>query len=447
MSGIRLVVLSLAVLFSIDVAAFAQSVARGGSPLPVESSLNRLGLTRRWWSHATINKHRDKVLYLSVDEKYLFMQSTAGVISTFDCETGKHLWSRAIGDADRAIYPASMNDDTLFVVNGLQLFAVRKETGEILFNLALPSQPSSSPSADAHRMFVGFLDGSLYAFDLAKVRELQRAGQLPQYAQEAVAWRYRTGQAIAAAAVPRGKVVTFASRNGSLYSVSAEDRKLIFQFETDAPLTAPLVRYRNSLLIASEDSTFYSLNMTNGRQGWQFTTGVVIRKSPVLIDDEVYLMPEHGSLYKLSAETGKPRWSQPQFDSFLAASSTRVYAVGHGNQLKVLSRETGDEFGMLPLHAYTTHLTNNRSDRIYVSTPTGLIVCLHELGRDFPRYHLHPERQPVLPEFASEDDAPATDAPAADPNATEELPPSDAAEEAPATEETPPEETPEGESP
>src|SRR5207302_5072717 len=108
--------------------AFAQSMARDRSPLLSEAMLNRNGLTRAWWSHATINSKRDKLTYMVVDETHLFLQSSSGVISAFDTATGKYLWTKQVGASDRASFPASTNDDLLFVINGLQLFALNKNS-------------------------------------------------------------------------------------------------------------------------------------------------------------------------------------------------------------------------------------------------------------------------------------------------------------------------------
>lgn len=400
MRWIRNAALLFLAVISAELPALAQTTVKGASPLPAENALNREGLTRRWWGFATINSKRDKVLYLTVDEHTLFVQTSAGIITAFDSETGKHLWSRPVGPPDRAVFRATLNDDLLFVVNGLRLFAVQKTTGGIVWNITLPGQPSSSPAADSERVYVGFLDGSLYAFDLALIRDLNSKGRLTNYSKQAVAWRFQTSEPIAIPAVPEGKLVAFASRNGSLYSVGAQDHNLIFQFETDAALSAPISTYRNSLLLASEDTNFYQLNLVNGRPGWMFTAGLVIRKAPIVIDDEVYLLPERGHLHKISAETGKEYWRTPGLDAFLAASSTNVYAMGHNNTLNVLSRSTGQVQGRLPLGLFSRYLTNDRSDRIYMATESGVVICLHELRRDFPRYHLYPERQPILPDFA-----------------------------------------------
>src|SRR5262249_14518230 len=274
--------------------------------------------------------------------------------------------------------------------------------GNIAWRLGLPGMAGTSPVADDRRIYVGFMDGSLYAFDLETTQKLFSEGKLPKFSESCVLWRYRTSRQIAIPAVPEGDLVAFASRNGSLYCVTKERRKLVFQFETDAPLSAPIARYHDNLLLASQDFNFYSLNMKNGRQGWQYTAGTVIKKAPILIGDDVYLFPHHGNMCRLSAETGVPYWSVPRMVDFLAASSDRVYVVDKNNNLVILSREYGQSQGMFPLDRFTNHLANDRSDRIYLATEAGLVMCLHEQGREFASYHVHPDRQPILPEFAPE---------------------------------------------
>jgi outer membrane protein assembly factor BamB len=398
----RVAVLSLLTALSVVASAGAQPVARGGGRLLSEAMLNRYGLTRAWWSHATINSQRDKLMFMVVDESHLFLQSSSGIVSAFHTETGKFLWTKQVGATDRAIFPASSNDELLFCINGLELYAINKNTGNTLWFLTLPGMAASSPAADDRRVYVGFMDGSLYAFDLATIQKLYAEGKLPQFSETTVLWRYRTSKSVSIPAVPGDDVVAFASRSGSLYSVMKEDRKLKFQFETDAPLTAPIVRFGHALLLAGEDTNFYSLDIRTGKPGWQFTAGTVIHKAPVLIGDEVYLFPQYGNMYKLSARTGEPYWSVPRMVDFLSASTKRVYVVDKHNNFTILSRDSGAPLGSFPLDQFTRHLANDRSDRIYLATESGLVMCLHEQGREFARFHKHPDREPILPEFAPE---------------------------------------------
>src|SRR5262245_34049284 len=207
MSALRIVALSLLTCLLSAAPAAAQSALRGGGQLLSEAMLNRYGLTRAWWSHATINSKRDRLAHVVVDETHLFLQSTSGVVSAFDTDTGRYLWTKQIGASDRAIYPATSNDKLLFVINGLQLFAVKKNDGNIAWRLGLPGMAGTSPAADDRRIYVGFMDGSLYAFDLETTQKLFSEGKLPQFSESCVLWRYRTSRQIAIPAVPEGDLV------------------------------------------------------------------------------------------------------------------------------------------------------------------------------------------------------------------------------------------------
>ena len=189
MSRFRIVGLFFVIAVSAVSSAFAQSPARGNSPLLSEAMLNRYGLTRAWWSQATLNPKRDKLAYLVVDETHLFLQASSGVITAFNTDTGKYLWTKQVGASDQSIQPATSNDSLLFVVNGTQLYGIDKNTGQTSWKLGMPGMPATSPVADDTFIYVGLIDGSLYAFDLKKIRELYADSKLPQFSEVCVVWR------------------------------------------------------------------------------------------------------------------------------------------------------------------------------------------------------------------------------------------------------------------
>jgi hypothetical protein len=79
-----------------------------------------------------------------------------------------------------------------------------------------------------------------------------------------------------------------------------------------------------------------------------------------------------------------------------------VYVADRHNNFTILSRDHGEVLGFFPLGQFTKHLANEHSDRIYVATESGLVMCLHEQRSEFARFHMHPDRQPILPDFAAE---------------------------------------------
>jgi outer membrane protein assembly factor BamB len=353
-----------------------------------------------------LNSHRDQLLHLTLDEFRFYAQASSGIVTAFDAETGKRLWAAQVGGSDRATYPLTFNDELLFVVNGMKLFAVQKIDGNIRWDLTLPAQPTTSPVSDELRVYMGFMDGSCYAFDLEMIDELNATGLLSQWSGNAIAWRYKTSKSIVVPVVPAGDIVAFASQNGSLYSVTASDRKLNFQFETDARLSAPMGQYKNQLLIASEDYNFYAVDIRSGATSWQMTAGLPIRRQPQVILGQAYLSPERGGMYKIATETGRIQWHHPRAEELVAVTPRRVYATDELNNLLILSRETGANLGMIPLPKFTRRVNNDRTDRIYLATSSGLILGMHETNRDFPVFHRYPDRLPLLPEFGSENAKP-----------------------------------------
>ena len=55
---------------------------------------------------------------------------------------------------------------------------------------------------------------------------------------------------------------------------------------------------------------------------------------------------------------------------------------------------------LLPLAGFDVRIANDRTDRLMLSTPTGLVVCVREIGRYEPMFHRYPGRRPILPTFS-----------------------------------------------
>ena len=376
-----------------------------GPTLPPQRILNRYRLERAWWAQAVLNPSRDKLQYLTIDEQVVYVQATSGVVTAFDNETGERLWSHLVGLADQQTYPITSNESLALVVNGMYLFALDKFSGELRWQLKLPRFPSTRPSIDDRAVYIGSLDGRMYAFELRRIDELYQEHLLPQWTMHSLLWQYQTGGEITAPAVSSGRLVHFASRNGSLYAVTADRAQRIFQFETDGPVSAPIVQANGLLFLPSEDFKLYCLNAENGLVQWAFPTGLPIRKMPVVVGEDVFVVPDRGGLFCLQMRTGKERWWKPDGAEFLAATPERVFVSDRQHNIVIVDRQDGTELGALPLRRFEVYLSNDRTDRLYVATRSGLVVCIREQGREFPLYHKHPELRPILPEFAEQADA------------------------------------------
>ena len=416
MSVVRLILLAVMVAALGQPTAQAQGIRRSVSPLIPESSLNRLGLTREWWGHAVTNRQRDRMTYLTADEFLVIAQSSSGITSAFDAETGRLKWYTLVGAPDAPAYASSFNDKYVFVVSGARLSAINRDKGDVAFTFPLPGQPSAPIAVDEDQIFLGCLDGSLYSFDLKQVLKLHQEGRLNSFIDAAQMWRYRTSEPVSSQPIIQGSNVLFASKNGSVYSVAALNRKLAFQFETDAALSAPIARYKDLMILASEDYNVYAIDTRSGRMAWQFTTGHIIKKDPLVINDDLFVIPEYGRLYRVNAATGERLWNKPDITQVLTATPNRLYTVDNRGHLRVLDRNSGDTIGSLPLQNFPLKVINSMTDRLYFGTESGLVMAVREEGAEFPTFYRRPELQPMAPGQAPKDQ-PTTDTPAADDNA------------------------------
>ncbi len=391
---------------------FAQALR--GNVLPSVQMLNRYGLKMAWWNQANINPGRDTIRYVTADEQIVYAQTSAGTVTAVDMETGRKLWSAQLGRPDAPSYAVTTNNELALVLTSLDLFAIDKWTGNLVWRIRMPGQPSTSPVMDEKQVYVGTLDGSVYAFDLKKIRQLFEENHLPDWSYLTQNWRYRTAKVVRTPPIPWGSIVNFASEDKSLYSVTKEQANVKFLLETDAPVSAPMTESEGYLFMASEDFNIYAVNLINGKIRWQFVTGVPVLVGPKAVGENLYVAPKRAGLYQLSTISGRQRWWQPNLTEFLAESRHYTFAADRRGDVVILDRDSGGPIGLLPLRHFSVHVSNERTDRLILATTTGQIIMIHERDQEFPIYHKNPEERPLLPEFASEEEPPPAEQPPAE---------------------------------
>lgn len=356
-----------------------------------------------------MNVYRDKVRHISLDEENIYVHSSGGSITAFDNETGDKRWFVQLGDPDAPSYAPVSNDELVLISSGTSIYALNKRTGKDVWRISLPAPPSTSPAIDRQQLYYGTLDGSVFCFDLKQIHKLHLQNRLPQWSSIAQKWRYKTAQEVTSTPLLAGGIINFASRDKSLYAINKGDRKLQWQFETNRPISAPLARADGMLFLGTEDFNLFCIGQERGTVKWQFVAGLPIRRQAHVIENSVYVFPEKGGVYSLSKQTGNPQWWQANMQDFVAANNQTLLVSDSVGSLTVLNRQNGGVVGSMPLRDFSIRLGNDLTDRAYIATPSGLIVCLRQVGREFPTYHLYPERQPLLPEFEPDAPAEATD--------------------------------------
>jgi hypothetical protein len=380
---------------------FAQGALK--AELPSDITLGRIGLQRGWWAQASIDPIQDRVKSVVSDEQVTIVQSSTGLVTAFDNANGHRLWAVQVGDPHELRFAGVTNERLLLIISGTTMYALDKRNGEVAWQVVVPTAASAPPGMDELRAYVGSVNGTVYAFDLKFLEKLSKDPRLANDAYKSLKWQYKTGARIMYPPVSTGNVVVVASTDACLYGFTTRERKLLFQFETDQPLSTPITQVGRLIFIATSDRKAYCLDAETGAIKWELLSGLNLRQAPKVIGDHVFLRPEGYGMRCLSIAKASLIWTNRQAVSFLAATPAVVYASDSLGNVLLLDQKDGHQLGAFSMRQFPIRVANDRTDRMYFVSNRGLVVCVRERERDFPLFHKNPEKKPVLPDVAPDE--------------------------------------------
>ena len=117
------------------------------------------------------------------------------------------------------------------------------------------------------------------------------------------------------------------ARTGVFDSVApAAAPRVVWKFQTDAPIFSSAAVVGGAVYITSDDSFLYALDEATGGLKWKFETQGRVASSPAVRDGVVYFGSYDGSFYAVDSATGMEKWK------FNTEYERRFAAPGiHGN--------------------------------------------------------------------------------------------------------------------
>ena len=170
---------------------------------------------------------------------------------------------------------------------------------------------NSSPVVANGVVYVGALDGSVYAFKAV-------TGQL--------LWSQGIGEPIQdSPAVAKG--VSYATSYGELYALDAATGHVNWYTASDGFGESSSAVANGVVYVASEfDNDLYAFDATTGQQVWKAASAASISSSPAVANGVVYVGSSDKKLNAFNAATGRPLWSA----ATSAAISSSSPAVANG---------------------------------------------------------------------------------------------------------------------
>lgn len=406
-------------------------------PLPTRAALGRLGLERFWFGAVPLRPGLEQVIHLSMAEDLLFVQTSDAVLHAFEAETGRLLWTSSLGSLTGQAQDVAVNSKFVFASNAGQLQCLDRRTGKHVWTELLPASAASATTATEDEVMLGLTSGQVIAYGLEYKGEDERF-RPKEGPPGGFRWAWSTTGPVTARPIATPYVVAFASTGGKLYAARREQPEILHRSQPMGPLAADMSTFgtgpESTLYVPSTANNLYAVNLFTGEQDWIFPAGAPIRSQPLIGDYRppsgggdasvtttsatIFVLNELGILHAIDLRTGRPIWdyqgARTGAERVLAVGATKVYLQSAFNDLVIVDRATGAvtagpaatrERAGLDLREYSLGVANDENDRIYLSTPFGILIGVREIGAVRPT----PLRDPREPVFGAIQRDPASE--------------------------------------
>jgi serine/threonine protein kinase len=248
-------------------------------------------------------------------------------------QTGELVWKFATRGGI-ASSPA-VDESSKLVVFGSEdfsLYAVDFRTGRINWSYATKDRVRSTPRIAHEHVFFGSDDGKVYALGLGTGRFL---------------WSYDMASPVRSRPFVTNDLVIVGAESGEVIALGLSgSRKWSYRTKRGV-ISSPYVDTAEGIVyVGSTDGNMYALDATNGYNSWRFRTNGPIVSSPIEHKGYVYFGSADGNFYCLNAQTSRERWKF-QCDKPIVSSPivyrNSVYFGGTDEYIYCVDADNGKE--------------------------------------------------------------------------------------------------------
>ena len=375
--------------------------------IPTTAALHPLGLEVAWTGQATLDRARDQLRHVHNDEELLYVQSSAGVVSAFHAESGRRMWVRQVGRNDEQSMRAVSNSEHVLILAGPVAWGLDKFTGDELFQFRLPGQPAESPAINDESFFVSLSNGTIFSYAIETLKYQERYNSLPPKVALPHSWRFVSSEGVRFAPITLGESLIIATEAGSLHSLSMRGESF-FQNFLSQPLSAPLTidrsGDRNHVIVITKNNYFFSIDMVIGDLAWSLPVERSVMQEPLVVENRVYAVVDQVGATCISGQTGQyarvdddtdARWIVRGIKAITGINSTHVFGIDRNHRLVAVERLDARIAGRVSVNDYRVHHMNSLTDRLYLVSTSGELLCLKPANSEFAEYHQRPGREPL----------------------------------------------------
>jgi outer membrane protein assembly factor BamB/endonuclease YncB( thermonuclease family) len=192
-----------------------------------------------------------------------------------------------------------------------------------------------------------------------------------------IPWEFQTTSAIFSSPAIVDGVIYVGSLDGSLYALDSHSGPPLWQFTTGAGIISSPAVADGVVYVGSEDTNLYAIDAATGRQRWSFATGAEVSSSPAVADGVVYVGGMDTYVYAIDAESGEELWKVRVGQAFSSpAVVDGVVYIGGAQTLFALDAKTGNEIWRAQTGGPVESSPAVSGDTVVIGNDTGTILAV-----------------------------------------------------------------------
>lgn len=209
-------------------------------------------------------------------------------------------------------------------------------------------------------------------------------------------WSYQARDSIESSAAIVDGTVYVGSMDSSLYAIDLATGKVRWQYQTTGPVeeSSPCV-HSGVVYIGDLSGILHAVDAATGKARWTFKAGDEIKSSPNWDGNRIYFGSYDQNVYCVSAATGTLVWkyaTEGPVHCTPAIDKGKVYISGCDENFRALDAATGKQLYALPLGAYSGASAAVRDDQAYVGTFGNEVLSIDLTRRIAQWTYKHPSR-------------------------------------------------------
>lgn len=324
-----------------------------------------------YWKNDLALAKGETLVKIWLGPKSLYCLTSENIVHRLEREKGITTWARQPAEAGCIVRePVEVSDKTLIIAHNVaKVYDLR--TGTLLERFDLEFGVGSDPAFDGEVAYVPDTIDSVRAIALTTHREL---------------WTCRARDLVTSRPAVKDGLLVSVSQSGEVLGYDTQTHQKLWpkHFQTrDVILARPILTDKGFCYIAGTDTLLYCLSSATGMERWRYFSGRILNEAPTVVNDErVYLTVPGKGLICLDAATGAEmkNFQFPEAKQYLGQVDDRLYILEDWRRIVAVQASSGKRLDEVKLMEFDFFVTNTESDKLYIATDGGRIVCLQKLG-------------------------------------------------------------------